>query len=158
MIVSTLCVCSIGKVEIHADIFSWRLAVVQRTIGMNEIARWVSVIDVSNSRVSVHSHKRFSCWVAGSDMGKQFWVAITSISFITIKRLKINWANAVTELYIQLSYGKCRASTRTIGKEVYYFIVVRREHIECYIATVFPYTLSLLSTPEWVQLTAFCCR
>jgi hypothetical protein len=58
--------------------------------------------------------------------------------------LKANWASTVSELDMQIFYGELRASTRTIGKEAYCFRVVRREHIECYIATVILYTLSLL--------------
>ena len=33
--------------------------------------------------VSIHSHKISSCWVTVSDVGRQFWVTITSTSCIT---------------------------------------------------------------------------
>ena len=54
-IVSTLCICSIWKVEIHADIFSWRLAVVKRTVRMNDVATVVGEIDISDPCVRVNS-------------------------------------------------------------------------------------------------------
>ena len=145
MIVSTLCICSIRKIEIHTDIFSWRSAVVQRAVRMNDIARWICVIDVSGPWISVYFHKRFSFWVTVSDVGSQFWVTIATTYCLTVKRLKANWASAGSELNFQMSYGKCGTSTRTICINVYCFRVMWREHIECYIAAGSLNTLSLLS-------------
>ena len=150
--VSTLCIWSIRKVEIHADIFSWRLAVVQRAVRMNDIARWVSIIYVSDPWVSVCFHKIFGCWVAVNNVVRQFWVTITLTSCITVKTLKANLASAVSELDIQIPCGKHWTFTRTVSKEFYCFIIEWREHTECYIATVSPYTLCLLSFTKTTNL------
>ena len=60
-----------------ANILSWRLTVVKWTVRINDIARRISVIDIGDAWLSVHSNKRFSY------VGKQLRVTIT-FTFVSL--------------------------------------------------------------------------